>query len=411
MKTVNINKISAIFLGVVLLTSVLSSVAYAGVVPINPIVNKTSTQTAALPGGEWDFTLGVLNDGTETLDFAVLGDPLDSNLEFVSVVNDSDCFYDDIEHEVVCFIIALATGEEFTTDVTVRVLPSTPSGTEIPNTAHVFVDEDDIPEDSSDPIFLFISDEEEDDCTCESISIRPRLLNEDKKGEKPVVRINSLYDNRAKQTGTKIEILITMPWTASITCSGNKGGCIGNFFINFNPFDTFVTGLPGNPQPADLVSGVGFVEVKQRNNKFVADKTPSTIECEGDCESTPVTRRILTAYQVFIENTSAQNKDTRPQITGTIHLAIEPDIENNPCNNASGWEMTLVIKSSAGKPRGAAGMKFIIDEKKSDYDGDGMTNEQEGFGDKDTTNDDVNPKNGTPDYLEKLPPSFLFPPP
>ena len=158
MKTVNINKISAIFVGVVLLTSVLSSVAYAGGVPINPIVNKTSTQTAALPGGEWDFTLGVLNDGTETLDFAVLGDPLDSNLEFVSVVNDSDCFYDDIEHEVVCFIIALATGEEFTTDVTVRVLPSTTSGTEIPNTAHVFVDEDDIPEDSSDPIFLLISD-------------------------------------------------------------------------------------------------------------------------------------------------------------------------------------------------------------------------------------------------------------
>lgn len=410
MKTVNINKISAIFLGVVLLTSVLSSVAYAGGVPINPIVNKTSTQTAALPGGEWDFTLGVLNDGTETLDFAVLGDPLDSNLEFVSVVNDSDCFYDDIEHEVVCFIIALATGEEFTTDVTVRVLPSTPSGTEIPNTAHVFVDEDDIPEDSSDPIFLLISDEEEDDCTCESISIRPRLLNEDKKKEKPVIKIESEIDNRAA-TGTKMKILITMPWTASITCSGNKGGCIGNFIVKANPEDTFTTGLPGNPQTATIVSGLGFVEIIQRNNKVGLDKTPTLIECEGDCPSTPVTRRIVTAYEVFIENTSAQNKDTRFQVTGTIHLKIEPDIENNPCNNASGWEMTLVIKSSAGKKKGPAAMKAVIDEKKSDYDGDGMTNEQEGFGDDDTTNDDVNPKNGTPDYLEKLPPSFLFPPP
>jgi len=410
MKTVNINKISAIFLGVVLLTSVLSSVAYAGGVPINPIVNKTSTQTAALPGGEWDYTLGVLNDGTVTLDFAVLGDPLDSNLEFVSVVNDSDCFYDDIEHEVVCFIIALATGEEFTTDVTVRVLPSTPSGTEIPNTAHVFVDEDDIPEDSSDPIFLLISDEEEDDCTCESISIRPRLQNEGKKNEKPVIKIESLYDNRGA-TGTKLKILITMPWTASITCSGNKGGCIGNFIVKANPFDTFTTGLPGNPQTATIVDGDGFVEIIQRNKKFGVDKTPSQIECEGDCAETPVPRRILTSYEILIENTSPQNKDTRPQITGTIHLAIEPDLQTAPCKNASGWEMTLVIKSSAGKKRGPNGMGSIIDEKKSDYDGDGMTNEQEGFGDKDTTNDDVNPKNGTLDYLEKLPPSFLFPAP
>lgn len=394
MKTVNINKISAIFLGAVLLTSVLSSVAYAGGVPINPIVNKTSTQTVALPGGEWDFTLGVLNDGTETLDFAVLGDPLDSSLEFVSVVNDSDCFYDDIEHEVVCFIIALATGEEFTTDVTVRVLPSTPSGTEIPNTAHVFVDEDDIPEDSSDPIFLFVGTE--DACKCEELSIKPRLLNG---------RSFGVFVNRVKveKDGAALEVSVMVPWTATTLCSGSPGECKGTFVLSGSDENWMVNVNTGNQRTAESTifgEEFGHKEVDKRQTlKPGPDKQPNSIQCEGACPATtkkPVERTVYTQYKTTLFVPGA---DISFDVTGKITLEIKAT-EDFTCVKKKGWKMILAIDSRGQNTIRGDTKLLSIDIPDSDFDGDGRTNRQEAGKDgMINTKDDPKNAKGVPDWL------------
>ena len=401
MKTVNTNKIAAVFIGVVLLSSVSASPAYAGLVQqFDLTANKTSNQTTAAPGGEWVFSLGATNNSQDTLDFGVLGDPLDSRLEFVSVVNDSDCFYDDVEHEVVCFLISLATGEEFSTDVTVRVDPTTPLGDEIPNRANVFGDDDDIPENTSDDIFLLVSN----GCTCDTYSIFPKIASNGEWQIKGFV---------TKPNAAHVNVEIRMPWTVELLCAGSEGTCDSQFLLS---------GFELADWKSALGKGTGVKDAKGpdtegnhfRVNSYKAQTGPSTIDCDAKCDEkkkikgVKKTQKVRTKYTTMITNTD--KTDARLDVSGTILLTLQIS-GSNPCANFNSWTMDIVIdslekpgekKKNQEKPNQNTRIN-VIDFANSDFDGDGVKNiDEDANGDGDIRNDDSD-NDGFPEYVDRDP--------
>jgi len=397
MKTVNINKISAIFLGVVLLSSVLSSAAYAGGLPITDLsIKKTSNQATAAPGELWDFSVAVTNNSQDPAEFAEIVDPLGSNLEFVMASPDV-CSLATSINTLFCFLPTLSTGEEFVVDITTKVKSTTPLGTKILNKASVFGDSSAPTPDDEDETFLMVNDPTPVPCKCEKLSIKPEIA---KKGIKDVRILSEVID-----MGTKMKVVFRIPWTASILCSGGAGTCEGTLLLTSVDVDWISNITPTTSKSAnsDTSGLLGHVEVVDRkiNIKAGKDGFIDTIQCEGKkkkqtCVS--LEKRVVTQFSSIIS--LPNNADTNMDLIGTVTLTIAADA-NTKCATTDGWEkMIIKIKTSLDKNNRGNKKQFVVDVPTSDYDGDGKTNAGEGGKDgKIGTKDDPRNNQGLPNWL------------
>jgi len=394
MKTVNINKISAIFLGIVLLSSVLSSAAYAGLPITDLSIEKTSDQTTAAPGDLWDFSVAVTNNSLDLAEFAEIVDPLGSNLEFIGASPDICSLAPPPINTLFCFLPTLSTGEEFNVDITVRIDPTTPLGTEIPNKASVFGDSSASTPDDEDEIFLMVGTE--DPCICKNLSIKPRLINGANLAK---------FLNRAEVTdlGTDMKVLVLVPWAASILCSGGDGECEGRFLLSATHGD-WRTNTLSTPRDAESVDAPGHFEIVKRN---VIEEGPDdfefSIECIEDCSSDqPSEKKVPTQFGAFV---FIPNKgDTGFDVSGTINLQIVPinPVNGPPCEMSEGWEMILKINTMGKPTKQGTGdtKKRVIDVPNSDFDGDGRINMVEAGPDGEIgTKDDPKNADGVPHWL------------
>ncbi len=393
MKTVNINKISAIFLGVVLLSSVLSSAAYAGGLPITDLsIKKTSNQATAAPGELWDFSVAVTNNSQDPAEFAEIVDPLDSNLEFVMASPDI-CSLATSINTLFCFVPTLLTGEEFVVDITTRVKSTTPLDIQIPNKASVFGDSSASTPDDEDEIFLLVGA----NCVCDKLSIKPEIA---KKGIKDVRILSEVID-----MGTKLKVVFRIPWTASILCSGGAGTCEGTLLLTRVDVDWISNITPTTSKSANsnTLGLLGHVEVVDRkiNIKAGKDGLINTIQCEGkEKKQTCVSleKRVVTQFTSIIS--LPNNADTNMDLPGKVTLTIEA-APNTKCATTDGWEkMIIKIKTSLDKNNRGNKKQFVVDVPTSDYDGDGKTNAGEGGKDgKIGTKDDPRNNQGLPNWL------------
>ena len=394
MKTVNINKISAIFLGVVLLSSVLSSAAYAGEVIVTDLsIEKTSDQTTATPGDLWDFSVAVTNNSLDPAEFAEIVDPLGSNLEFVGASPDV-CSLATSINTLFCFLPTLSTGEEFKVDITTRVKSTTPLGIEIPNTASVFGDSSASTPDDEDTITLMIIE----GCVCDSLSIKPKLTSDLKWRIKGVV----------SKTNALVDVSIFMPWEVSFKCLGNSGTCVGKYdLLGIENPDWFADTDQPLPIPAEgnHVSHKHFRvsdKITEKNWVKIQDG-PMSIDCNGECDGKTVVRDFVkTKYITKISNKDKNLGQTNLEVTGSIQIAIIVS-DQTICPNSNIWEMTLEIDSEEfpgekRKNKGTNTRVNVIDIDNSDFDGDGATNKSEAGPDNELgTADDTT--DGLPNYL------------
>jgi len=405
MKTVNTNKISAIFLGVVLLSSVLSTAAYAGGLPITDLsIKKTSNQATAAPGDLWEFSVAVTNNSQEPAEFAEIVDKLDSNLEFDSASPDI-CSLAPSINTLFCFLPTLSTGEEFVVDITTRVKSTTPLGIEIPNIASVFGDSSASTPDDEDDIFLMIDAPQI--CTCDKITIKPLLT---KSGE---WRIKGL----ALQTAESVDISIFMPWEVSITCKGNSGMCAASYDLigfdldgSLDPKNKWTHGIgllgpkkEGVDAKGNPVNTVGdppkqkhFRVANNVNEKewIKFQDGPGTIDCTGECDGTTMVRKtVKTKYitQIINEPSGKGLLEFQGSIAIDIFLPDPNECPNK--NTKKTWTVILQIDTTGLKKDAGTNTRInIIDTDASDFDGDGSTNEQEEKAGTDPFNDNDPPK-------------------
>jgi hypothetical protein len=214
-----------------------------------------------------------------------------------------------------------------------------------------------------------------EECECDDLKVKP-LLN--------TIKVD------AKKEGASVSIKITSVWQGEIICKGDEGNCKAKFLLDksaANLKESITAEFPDG-SIAQIVPG---------SESFKVVKGGASIECDGPCppkmkKGMPVAKihKFKTEYKVKLE--SPVDNIGLMAVSGDFTLEIKPD-PGNMCNNESGWKMIIQIDGNPKKTTSS------YDVGESDWDGDGIDNNN----DPDRDGDGVNQVDGDGKKLDKHP--------
>lgn len=185
-------------------------------------------------------------------------------------------------------------------------------------------------------------------CDCQSLKIKPA---------KDPVKVTKLERVAGRGRGA-VEVKVEVAWVKTIVCENKESKtdkCIA--FYSFDKDSKWKVNVPKNKK----TEGVDGTVVKE---KFIDSGTgAASTTCVGFCDGREVSSNLTTEYSATIENAD-RDAFTNLQVKGTVHLQMTPSF----CKDKQGWNMFIVIDST--RPGN-------IDDKESDFDGDGLNGHKE----------------------------------
>lgn len=189
-------------------------------------------------------------------------------------------------------------------------------------------------------------------CKCKDMKIKPSVSTQGS-GKTITVSVPTASGNVNVTDQTYFDLEISIVWTVDLTCTEGEGKCKGKYKPSVGS-STWDVDKKGGTVTSQSHTGNG------------------DITCEGDCGKT-TSSSITTTYKATVQKGAGKKAGKYGHVTdavnGDVTLKMEPDnAEECPGNT---WEMKLAFRGDVDAD------KETIDYYRSDFDGDGLTNEQE----------------------------------
>ena len=218
------------------------------------------------------------------------------------------------------------------------------------------------------------------ECRCVELTIAPAPGNPTAKGE------------RDAASPDQFKVTVEMAWLQTIRCEGVGVSCSGEHEIKASSSGWRIKGdaagknKDGKPSSESVAVG--------------ANKAPATSPCTGPCDGTAKTTKFTSTYTATVA--TATGGHATKSVTGTVELSALPSGAGLNCGKVNSWKSVLVYSASLENKKGDVTVTAAIDEGRSDYDGDGLTNADE----KRKGTNPLNPDSdgdGIPDGADKDP--------